>query len=155
MESFNTMYLNNSKSNITYCNTNNNIERDLNFKYGRSSYDYPYLNEENIFNNNDIFSDNYKTSRNERVKNKGLIPFNVNVQNNINKNINEEVKYQYIMKESNVNNLGPIFEANRRKSKNSEFIISQQPKEIKEEDKIDFNIILRLFKLNNNNNLKK
>ena len=54
------------------------------------------------------------------------------------------------MKESNVNNLGPIFEANKRKSKNSEFIISQQNKEIKEEDKIDFNIILRLFKLNNN-----
>ena len=150
MESFNTMYLNNSKSNITYCNTNNNIERDLNFKYGRSSYDYPYLNEENIFNNNEIFSDNYKTSRNERVKNKGLIPFNVNAQNNINNNKNEEVKYQYIMKESNVNNLGPIFEANRRKSKNSEFIISQQNKEIKEEDKIDFKIILKLFKLNNN-----
>ena len=160
MESFNTMYLNNTKNTNTYYNTNSNLIRDLNFKYGKNSYNLTnndpnndiYINEENSFSANNIFKDNCKTSRNERAKYKSLIPFNNRSQNNRRISKNEEVKYQYNMKEYNVNNLRPIYEANKRKSKNSElFIISQNnpKKEIKEEDKIDFNIIMRLFIMNN------
>ena len=160
MESFNTMYLNNTKNTNTYYNTNSNLIRDLNFKYGKNSYNLTnndpnndiYINEENSFSANNIFKDNCKTSRNERAKYKSLIPFNNRSQNNRRISKNEEVKYQYNMKEYNVNNIRPIYEANKRKSKNSElFIISQNKpqKEIKEEDKIDFNIIMRLFIMNN------
>ena len=160
MESFNTMYLNNKKNTNTYYNTNSNLIRDLNFKYGKNSYNLTnnepnndiYINEENSFSANNIFKDNCKTSRNERAKYKSLIPFNNRSQNNRRISKNEEVKYQYNMKEYNVNNIRPIYEANKRKSKNSElFIISQNKpqKEIKEEDKIDFNIIMRLFIMNN------
>ena len=182
MESFNTMYLNNSKNGNTFYNTNN-TNTNLNIAKERNSFDLIkdlssindtnnniYVNENSLINSefpsnpdtirlnkdinyndsNEKFKEKNKISRNEKTKNKNIIYLsNNNPENNTNNTNNSEVKYQFKMKEYNVNHLRQIFEAKNKKSENNEIVILERTKEIKEEDKIDYDEILRLFKLNN------
>ena len=173
VESFNTMYLNNSKNTNTFYNTYNTNTNENNAKE-RNSFDLIkdlssigdtnnniYINENsminiesqpntlrlnkdnNYYDTNEIFKDADTISRN--AKNKDLI------QNNSEKinNNNNEVKYQFKLKEHNVNDLRKIFENKNEKNKNNEIEILKAPKEVKEEDTIDFDEIMKRFKLNN------
>ena len=171
MESFNTMYLNNSKNINTHYNTNNNTNSNINLIKDLSSIDTNskinyidinnniYINENSLNNSglntfridkenyNEICKDNENISRNEKAKNKELIYSSKN---------ENDVKYQYKMKEYNINDLKQIFEKGK-KVENVKIVISQPPKEEKEEDKINFNEILEQFKPNNdiNENIKQ
>ena len=196
VESFNTMYLNNSKNTNTYYNyntqynTNNNINintikeksslelmKDLSSIDNNSKINYNYnetnnlninlnINDNSLYNSesnpntnrlnhelNNIFKENEKLSRNENIKKKELIqPKNYNSENK-----NVVIKYRYMMKEYNVNELKQVFE-NRNKSGNNinnknEIEISE-PKEEKEEDKINFYEMLDKYQLNNDVNEK-
>ena len=196
VESFNTMYLNNSKNTNTYYNyntqynTNNNIYintikeksslelmKDLSSIDNNSKINYNYnetnnlninlnINDNSLYNSesnpntnrlnhelNNIFKENEKLSRNENIKKKELIqPKNYNSENK-----NVVIKYRYMMKEYNVNELKQVFE-NRNKSGNNinnknEIEISE-PKEEKEEDKINFYEMLDKYQLNNDVNEK-
>ena len=171
MESFNTMYLNNSKNTNTFYNTYNTNTNGNNVKE-RNSFDLIkdlssigdtnnniYVNENsmihleshpdtlrvnkdnNYYDSNEIFKDTEQILRN--AKNKDLIE---NHSDNINNN--NEVQYQFKLKEHNVNDLRKIFE-NKNKKEENEIDISPENKEIKEEDTIDFYEILRRFKINN------
>ena len=196
VESFNTMYLNNSKNTNTYYNyntqynTNNNIYintikeksslelmKDLSSIDNNSKINYNYnetnnlninlnINDNSLYNSesnpntnrlnhelNNIFKENEKLSRNENIKKKELIqPKNYNSENK-----NVVIKYRYMMKEYNVNELKQVFE-NRNKSgnniNNKNEIEITEPKEEKEEDKINFYDILEKYQLNNDVNEK-
>ena len=173
VESFNTMYLNNSKNTNTFYNTYNTNTNENNAKE-RNSFDLIkdlssigdtnnniYINENSVINiesqpntlrlnkdnnyydTNEIFKDADTISRN--AKNKDLIQNN---SENINNN-NNEVKYLFKLKEHNVNNLRKIFENKNKKKENNETDILKAHKEVKEEDTIDFDEIMKRFKLNN------
>ena len=138
--------MNNSQSNI---NTNLLNQKDYN------SYD----NKENIFDNN-ILKENEKFSRNEKAKNKELIHISNYSRNNNSSKSYDNDNYLIKLKEHNVNDLKQIFEVKNKKNENNIIITSQavkEVKELKEEDKIDFNEIIKKFKLNNdiNDNIKK
>ena len=183
VESFNTMYLNNTKNNNTFYNTqyntNNNINintikerstfelmKDLSSIDNNSKINYNYNDTNNInlnvidnsmynsesnlntnrFNNelNNILKENDKLSRNENIKKKELI--HPNKVNSENKNV--VIKYRYMMKEYNINELKQVFE-NKNKSGNKNEIEVSEPKEEKEEDKINFYEILDKYTSNN------
>ena len=196
VESFNTMYLNNSKNTNTYYNyntqynTNNNLNintvkeksslelmKDLSSIDNNSKINYNYndtnnlninlnINDNSLYNSesypntnrlnnelNNMFKENEKLSRNENIKKKELI--NPNNYNSENKNV--VIKYRYMMKEYNINELKQVFE-NKNKTTNSndnknEIEISE-PKGEKEEDKINFYEILDKYQLNNDINDK-
>ena len=196
VESFNTMYLNNSKNTNTYYNyntqynTNNNLNistvkeksslelmKDLSSIDNNSKINYNYndtnnlninlnINDNSLYNSesypntnrlnnelNNMFKENEKLSRNENINKKELI--NPNNYNSENKNV--VIKYRYMMKEYNINELKQVFE-NKNKTTNSndnknEIEISE-PKEEKEEDKINFYEILDKYQLNNDINDK-
>ena len=179
VESFNTMYLNNSKNINTFYNTNN-TNTNLNIAKDRNSFDLIkdlssindtnnniFINENSVntesnlnivrpnnnnyyFDTNEIIKENDKISRNLKSNRKNIIYLSDNnSENGDNNNDKNEVKYQFKVKEYNVKDLRQIFEAKNKKEENNEVIISLTKQEIKEEDKIDFNEILRLFKLSN------
>ena len=169
VESFNTMYLYNSKNTNTFYNTYNTNTNGNNVKE-RNSFDLIkdlssigdtnnniYINENsmihlgshpdtlrlnkdnNYYDSNEIFKDTEQILRN--AKNKDLIE-----NHSENNNNNNEVQYQFKLKEHNVNDLRKIFENKNKKEENA---ISPVNEEIKEEDTIDFYEILGRFKLNN------
>ena len=184
VESFNTMYLNNSKNCNTYYNTQNNTNSNININTikEKSTFDLIkdlssietnskmnyndtnnniYINENSVANSesnqntlrlnkdnyNELFKENDKISRNEKAKNKSII-YSSNKEESKN-----EVNYQYKMKEYNLNDLRQVYEV-KNKANNVGIVISQPPKEEKEEDKINFNEILEKFELNNDVNEK-
>ena len=183
VESFNTMYITNAKNNNvcitnnTYYHTNNNINiakeknsfesiKDCSSIDNFSKINYNdtnnniYINENSMINSvsapitdrynednynnyNDILKDNEKFSRNEKAKNKVY-------HSNSSERDNSLVVYRYKMKEYNINNIRKIDE-NKSKKVVEESLAT---KEEKEEDKIDFQVIMKKFKLNNDINEK-
>ena len=195
MESFNAMYLNNSKSNNTYYrtqnNTNNNINniniqkdrgsfelmKDLSSIDNNSKINYNYndtnnniinINENSILNIesnsntnrlikenynecSSIFKDNYKFSRNENAKKKESIY--ASNDNNIN-NKNEIIKYQYQLKEYNINDIKQKYESKDKKEKEDINKHQNIIKEVKADNEFDFFEIINSFKPDNNINNK-